>query len=125
MISTPGTVLVVDDDALNREVLRRMLTKMGWTIDLASGGVAAIELCKATRYDVILVDLLMPVLDGRQTALAIRSGYEARGHDPCIIAVTGLECGTGTDDDFDACLRKPFVMSELTACVSKALDERR
>ncbi len=68
-----GHVLVVDDDIMNRQVAEMLLTRFGLKVDLASGGVDALEAVTANNYDVILMDLQMPGVDGFITSKAIRN----------------------------------------------------
>lgn len=65
-------VLCVDDDAINRLVLKHMLVALNMEVDLASGGNTALALVKEQAYDLILLDILMPEMDGFKTAAAIR-----------------------------------------------------
>jgi len=117
---TATKALVVDDDAMNRELLRRMLVRMGWQVDDAKDGRAAIEAAAGTRYDVVFVDLLMPGLDGLGAARCLRDAYALEGHCPCLIAVTGSLCGIDESAVFDCVLPKPFVLDELTAAIEAA-----
>lgn len=65
-------VLCVDDDAINRLVLKHMLVALNMEVDLASEGTSALALVKKQAYDLILLDILMPEIDGFKTAAAIR-----------------------------------------------------
>ncbi len=55
-----GSLLVVDDSEANRDMLSRRLQRRGYTVATASGGREALELVQANRYEVILLDLMMP-----------------------------------------------------------------
>ncbi|WP_129408332.1 response regulator [Marinitoga lauensis] len=59
-----GKILVVDDDMVIRNVLKKVLEKAKYDVDLAEGGNKAIEMIKNTEYDVILLDIIMEDLDG-------------------------------------------------------------
>lgn len=65
-------VLCVDDDAINRLVMKHILIALNMEVDLASGGDEALALVKEKAYDLILLDILMPEMDGFKTAAAIR-----------------------------------------------------
>ena len=80
------TILVVEDNQVNQKVLRHLLQKLGHKFDLAEDGLAALESLRQHAYDVILMDLQMPRLDGIQTTQRIRSQDLPR--QPWIIAVT-------------------------------------
>ena len=117
--------LVVDDDMMNRELLRRMLVHLGWSVDDTRDGRAALAACERVSYDLVLVDLMMPGMDGMATAAAIRaaSGTLARGG-PCLVAVTGSERHGDHDTVFDGFLGKPFILTELGSCITAALKGR-
>jgi PAS domain S-box-containing protein len=66
-------VLVIDDDRASRAYLRRILVKRNWTVHEASGGVRGLELMKRLRPRLILLDLLMPEMDGFQTLKEMRA----------------------------------------------------
>lgn len=70
-VPTPR-ILLVEDNRINQEVALGMLGDVGLIADVAEQGERALELAKLTRYDLILMDLQMPVVDGYQTARAIR-----------------------------------------------------
>ncbi|SHE56509.1 Response regulator receiver domain-containing protein [Marinitoga hydrogenitolerans DSM 16785] len=59
-----GKILVVDDDNVIRNVLKKFLEQANYEVDLAEGGIKAIEMIKNTEYDVILLDIIMEDLDG-------------------------------------------------------------
>lgn len=112
--------LVVDDDLLNRELLRRMLVRMGWRVDEAKNGRAAITCCGEARYDLVFIDVLMPGMDGLETARAIRDLYSEAGYQPCLLAVTGTFCDVEDAKVFDGVLSKPFVLEELSSAIQNA-----
>lgn len=66
-------VLVVDDNALNRQVLARLLKRAGYTIAFAEDGAEAIRAVKGGAFDLVLMDLWMPEIDGLQATRTIRS----------------------------------------------------
>jgi phosphoserine phosphatase RsbU/P len=72
MGDTLGSVLIVDDDAVNREIVRPRLERRGYRVDAASDGLSAIAQIKERSYDLILLDVMMPGLDGMQVLKAIR-----------------------------------------------------
>ena len=82
-----GRVLVVDDNAVNLRVATLMLRRMGYQVDEADDGEAAVAAAGATRYDAILMDCEMPVMDGYAAAAAIRRLGAGFGHVP-IVALT-------------------------------------
>ena len=83
----PMHVLVVEDNAINRLVVREMLVRLGHVIEVAHDGTEAVHLAGLTRYDLILMDISMPRMDGVEATLAIRSGGGKSAQSP-IIALT-------------------------------------
>ncbi len=82
----PATVLVVDDEAANRQWLSRILEPAGFTVELATGGRQAIELARAHPPDLVLLDLMMPEVTGFDVVEALRS--DQRTQDTPIMILT-------------------------------------
>ncbi len=118
--------LIVDDDAPNRELLSRMLSRLGWLSESASCCSEACDACSRVRYDYVLLDICMPVTDGYTCAKAILAVYarEERpsgspSHKPIFIAVSGADGLAGDDRSlFDRFLQKPYSLSELKAILN-------
>ncbi|WP_137723495.1 response regulator transcription factor [Prescottella subtropica] len=108
-------ILVVDDDRAVRESLRRSLSFNGYTVELAVDGVDAIEKIAASRPDAVVLDVMMPRLDGLEVCRRLRStGDELpilvlTARDSVSERVAGLDAGA---DDY---LPKPFALEELLA----------
>jgi len=94
------SILVVDDTNDNRLLLRRLLEQRGAKVDSANDGFQAVEMALANSYDVILMDLQMPGLDGYGATAQLRS----RGYVRPVIAVTAHAMG----DELDRCLKVGF-----------------
>lgn len=84
---TPMEVLLVEDNEINRFIAREMLESEGHQVTEAVDGQAGVEWAMAQRFDVILMDISMPVMDGAEAACRIRSGNGASAEVP-IIALT-------------------------------------
>ncbi len=115
---TRARLLVVDDHAVNREVLARQLALLGHEADMAENGAQGLEAWRRGRHPAVLVDLHMPVMDGASLARAIRR-EEARqpGTRSSLIACTANAL-KGEDDKclalgFDAFLPKPVALQAL------------
>ena len=83
----PMRVLVVDDHDINRRAIQLILQPLGCDIATAADGMAALNICETTSFDLIFMDVRMPELDGRETTRRIRSGNGPNAAVP-VIAVT-------------------------------------
>jgi CheY-like chemotaxis protein/HPt (histidine-containing phosphotransfer) domain-containing protein len=114
-------VLVADDDPVNREVVELMLSRLDQQADLAGNGLEALDALFARRYDVVLMDIQMPELDGISATRRIRSELR-EAMQPEVIAMTA---GVTAEDrtrylqaGMDAVLAKPLQLSELAAAIA-------
>lgn len=115
-----GRVLLVEDDASSREVTALGLRRAGFRVSTAADGRAALAAWRAGLIDLIILDTLLPGLDGLEVCREIRRSSQVpilmlTASTDTIDVVVGLECGA------DDCLRKPFDLSELVARVRAAL----
>jgi two-component system sensor histidine kinase/response regulator len=112
-------VLVVDDDPMNGELVKLRLAKLGLHITCAHDGNEAVALVKTQKYDLILMDVQMPNLDGVQATRQIRQ--LPNGFDVPILASTGSPSAQQRAHCLDAGMTdfigKPFVESELLEAV--------
>ncbi|UYM16530.1 response regulator [Endozoicomonas euniceicola] len=119
---TKQSILVVDDNPVNVKLLKTMLSNMGQSVKTASSGFEAIKLCQSTLFDLILMDVQMPGMDGIETTRQIRS-MEHTGSSLPIIAVTAhalpdekkLILQNGLNDY----MTKPVNARQLTSMVSR------
>jgi two-component system, NtrC family, sensor kinase len=118
-------LLVVDDDASNRDVLSRMLQRLKYSVSLAANGAEAIEMVGKNSYDLVLLDILMPGMSGYEVLKYLRSFNP----DLPVIVVSSLNevesvvrcISMGAEDYF----QKPFEPVLLRARISSALDRQR
>ena len=89
MTVLPASVLVVDDNEMNRDMLKRRLTRDGYRIDVAENGRHALEKIAAGSYDLVLLDIMMPEVDGYRVLAQMKSTPTLR-HIP-VIMITALE----------------------------------
>ena len=122
-------ILVVDDDRAVRESLRRSLAFNGYTVDLAQDGQEALEMITSERPDALVLDVMMPRMDGLQVCRHLRS----TGDDLPILVLTARDSVServaGLDAGADDYLPKPFALEELLARMRAllrrtALDDR-
>ncbi|HEU4727429.1 MAG TPA: response regulator [Kofleriaceae bacterium] len=120
-----GRVLVVDDEPMVRETLGQVLTDEGYVVDLAVDGETALERVHAARPDAILLDLMMPGMNGRQFLQALRED-PAYASVPVMImtAVHGLEVNLATLGASEV-VEKPFNVDELLNKVALAVYRSR
>lgn len=89
MAATPLHVLAVDDNALNRQIITAILDSFGHTFDVADNGMKAVEVYEAGHFDLILMDIRMPIMSGTEATQLIR-GMEDGKSDIPIIALTAV-----------------------------------
>ncbi|MGJ7908718.1 response regulator transcription factor [Actinopolyspora sp. H202] len=108
-------ILVVDDDRAVRESLRRSLEFNGYQVELASDGQQALDSLAAARPDAMVLDVMMPKVDGLEVARRLRG----TGDDLPILVLTAREAVSdrvaGLDAGADDYLPKPFALEELLA----------
>jgi CheY-like chemotaxis protein/HPt (histidine-containing phosphotransfer) domain-containing protein len=116
-------VLVVDDVLMNRDIAGAFLRAAGHEVTCAESGAEAVALVETTDFDVVLMDVRMPEMDGLEATRRIRALRGPRGRVP-IVALTAqafteqvVECRTA---GMDSHLAKPFEMNALLAAVSQA-----
>ena len=106
------SILLVDDSEVNLKVASLMLKKLGHQADIATNGIDAIEALERHSYDIVLMDIQMPEMDGLEATKIIRQRWH---QDPRIIVVTSLNnyreiCLAAGADDF---LTKPLGIETL------------
>ena len=122
-LEIPLSVLLVEDNVLNQKLIFLNLSKLGFKIDIANDGKEALEKVQYPKYDLVLMDLMMPVMDGLEATLAIR---EMEKNTNKHISIIGLTANT-YDTDRDKCLEygmdeymaKPFDLQEFLRILKK------
>jgi sigma-B regulation protein RsbU (phosphoserine phosphatase) len=126
MTDRTGHVLVVDDNRVNRMMLRGMLQQQGHQVEVASNGKEALDLVNNQRFDLVLLDIVMPELDGFQVLDHMKSDVGLR--DIPIIMISSLEnissvitCIEKGAEDF---LHKPYDTVLLKARIGACLEKK-
>jgi PAS domain S-box-containing protein len=124
--STPGRVLAVDDNRDALEAVAMMLRLAGYTVETAGDGPEAVEKARATRPDVVLLDIGLPGMDGYAVARRIRT--EPWGRQALLVAMTGWgqekDKQQARDAGFDAHLTKPVDGEELVRVLGDGRGRR-
>jgi CheY-like chemotaxis protein len=112
----PLKILVADDDMLNRRMMQLLLVHEGHQVDVVSNGLEAFDAVKFQKFDLVLMDLYMPVMDGIEASNRIR-GWEQDGPRTFIVALTGSYLAEEGQRLFEAgidnYIPKPFEMKHL------------
>ena len=122
-----GHVLVADDDAANREMLARRLQRQGHRVTLASSGLEVLRLARAQKFDLVLLDMIMPGLDGYQVLTRMKS--DPAMADIPVIIISSLDqennvarCIEAGAEDY---VGKPFNSVFLRARIGACLERKR
>ncbi len=122
--ATSYRILIIEDDPTLTTTLRYSLHKQGHHVTVASDGLEGIKVARSTRPDIILLDLMLPNIDGREVCRYLRGWLDspilmltALGREEDVIA--GLEVGA---DDY---VTKPFRMNELIARINALIRRTR
>ena len=113
--STKGRILVVDDEPLNRELLRDLLELNGYTVLEATDGLSALKMVDSGTCDVILLDVRMPGISGYTCVAALRRLQPGLA---CAV-MSGLDAGEVSEvlPDGVLWLSKPFTVADVRALV--------
>jgi CheY-like chemotaxis protein len=122
--SVQKKVLVVDDDPLIQKILREPLERAGYHVKVASHGLEALQVVKNQRPDLIILDILMPMLDGFKTARLLK--FDKRFKDIPIIVLTSRategERKMGENVGANEFLYKPFRLPQVLEVVRRYLN---
>lgn len=121
----PARVLVVDDEVDMLDLARMLLEPKGYRVDTATDGLQGLAAAQAVAYDVIVLDITMPHMDGIELGNALRADPATRGS--MIIVHSGLNEAWVRSflADFDLFLAKPADSGRLAASVDQLLRKRR
>ena len=127
--ATEAKLLVVDDTDMNLTVIEGLLSKTEIQLDTASGGREALALTREKKYDLILMDQRMPIMDGTQTMKAIREQEDGMNHETPIICLTADAVSGARNkylaEGFTDYLSKPVEGPSLEAALIKYLPPEK
>src|SRR5712671_1191680 len=123
--SRHGTILVVDDEEIMREILDTLLTREGYDVRVASSGAEGLEMARALPFDAAIVDIMMPGIDGIATLDELRRIDE----DLAVVIVTAYASVESAISAMKAgafdYITKPFKNDQVVVVVRNALERRR
>jgi CheY-like chemotaxis protein len=119
-VARPLNILLAEDNPVNQAIASRMLRRLGHTVDIAENGLEALAAMERLSYDVVLMDLQMPEMDGLEATMRIRERWREK---PRIIFVTTCahqreDCLNAGGDGF---LSKPMMFEDLKATLSEEM----
>jgi CheY-like chemotaxis protein len=110
-------ILVADDDSLNQRLMQVLLSREGHEVDVASNGLEAFDAVKFKTYDLVFMDLQMPVMDGMEASRRIREWEESSQQHTFIIALTASylpeEGHRLFESGIDNYISKPFQLEHI------------
>jgi PAS domain S-box-containing protein len=123
--SRPLSILVADDEPMNQLLVKRFLSKLGQSCDLAGNGKEVVEKLRANNYDLVLMDVQMPEMDGINAAREVRSGNcgeDRKGVYICALTAYAMagdqeKCIDAGMNDY---LSKPITLPSLRRAIEKA-----
>lgn len=125
-MTDPGVVLVVDDQEVNRRLLEAVLTPRGYRVLMADSGEEALRTLETERPDVVLLDILMPGMDGYEVCRRIRDDARTAVLPVVMITASGQqEKVRATEAGADDFVAKPFDQAELLARVRSLVRVNR
>ncbi|MGB0414202.1 MAG: ATP-binding protein [Coraliomargarita sp.] len=114
----PLSIAVAEDNIANQRLLELMLKRLGWTADFCDNGQALLKQMNRAEYDLIFMDLQMPVMDGIEASVAIREGQGGESNQATKIIALTANALSGDEDrcleaGMDAYLNKPIKIDDL------------
>jgi phosphoserine phosphatase RsbU/P len=121
-----GSILVVDDDSANRDLLERRLHREGYTVTSAENGLQALKLLRSGSFDLVLLDLIMPGLDGYQVLSRLKADPTLKHLPVVMISALDQENGIARCIEMGAedYIAKPFNPVFLRARIGASLEKK-
>ncbi|WP_324504734.1 response regulator [Methanothrix soehngenii] len=115
-------ILMAEDNPVNRKVALSMLKRLGYQADVAENGLKVLQALQEKPYDIVLMDVQMPEMDGLEATRRIRDS----GYNTCIIAMTAHSMGESRDECLDAGMNayisKPIEIEELARVLESCIQ---
>lgn len=120
-------VLMAEDNEMNQELSKVVFKDIGWDLEIAENGKVVLEKLKKSSYDIILMDIQMPEMDGYEATLKIRSEFKPPASEIPIMAITAHALNSeinkclaaGMNDYLSKPFKTPDLIAKVTALVSK------
>ncbi len=118
-------ILVVDDDQETRHMIREMLEGQGFRVEVAEDGVEALNKLETAEFDLVLMDLAMPRMDGIEATREIRA--RSYGETLPVVAISAHTSGAAEEEAFEAgmdgYLRKPFTREHIMIEIRRQFED--
>jgi len=120
-------ILVVDDEKDIRELLQKRIVRSGYEAQAAADGKIAFEMCKATKFDLVIMDIAMPMMDGYQTCAQLKGNTATKDIPVLLLTSKDLEPKAIAQhyDELGVAgyLAKPSSFEELLKKIKEVIDE--
>jgi signal transduction histidine kinase/DNA-binding response OmpR family regulator len=124
-VRVPFKILLADDNSVNQQVALRLLSRLGYRVDVVANGLEVLASLNRQNYDVILMDVQMPEMDGLEATRRLRSGWTRH---PLVIAMTAgvsdMERQACVDAGMDDYISKPLRIENLAQTLESQWDKR-
>jgi PAS domain S-box-containing protein len=126
LVSRPLSILVAEDNEVNQYLIRAILNKLNHSVEIAKDGLCAIELLNSGDFDLILMDIRMPIMDGFEATASIRATEGLKSNIPIIALTADIVAGNineYTSVGMNNVCGKPIDLPALLKSINKCLDE--
>lgn len=122
-----STVLLVEDSLPTREVMTKLLREQGLTVDVASNGVEAMGILENKIFDIVVLDIVMPKMNGYEVCRRVKSDPKTEQIPVLICSSKGEDFDRywGMKQGADAYITKPFQPNELVSTIKQLLRNRK
>jgi CheY-like chemotaxis protein len=122
-------ILLAEDNPSNAELIRYIVQRLGHCLEVVSDGQMALEHCLHQEYDIVLMDLQMPVMDGLEATRRIRASSDYNRDQLGIVALSAANITeyqpNGSIPGIDAYISKPFQIAEIEKSIQKVTQARQ